>query len=224
MWTCDCDKNGKHRDYYRAFKETEVVEDGICVRCEHYAVWLDEIYGSLKTKNRTVFRKGDDKPYHFSNLDDLRAFMSVKYNNTPKEEEIKGILVAKKYMVVLGHKTKLTEKQNKRLNPPTIKAHNTTGDFIGEFKTKKEASKATGDSVYVVQASLNNHIINSKNGNIYTLKDNFDVESFLRYNSSGVSFDGGDFRTPSEYQYDLWEESTDIDLGSFISSNVYFED
>lgn len=193
MYKCNC-YAGRRLTY--ALKEVETYDDGICVKCDHYAIWEEP------DDDVTVFDSNRNLVGHFKTLDNAveitgqdRVKIRTRLNYQGKH------FMDKKYYYVNG----TVDNLDNYYPNPTVHVYNFhTKEFVGTFSKMSKALKVTKDTVGSATANLENRSQHSVNGFIYTKNKSFSFENHNKVfkKEDHVYWD----------EYDFYEDVIDAEL------------
>lgn len=162
MYKCNC-YAGKKLTY--ALKEVETYNDGICIKCGHYAIWEE-------TDDKvTVFDQKRNLVGHFDSLDnavEITGQDRIKIR-TLLNRQGKGF-IGKKYYYIKG----ITEDLEKYYSDQSIYVYNfKTQKYIGKFDNINKAVEKTKDTLASARANIQKRSQHSVQGYVYTKTKNF---------------------------------------------------
>lgn len=130
MWSCDCDGDGNYSHKTTLYK-TRVDKDHICIRCGHYAVWVDNPINRLKDEKEdpvTLYKVDTGETAHFYNLEDAYkwgGFVSPDYLAATLRRDV-SYYKRNKVFAMRGFVEDIQEKCRKALKGYLVYAYNKT--------------------------------------------------------------------------------------------------
>lgn len=228
MYKCDCDENGNFSDSLFNLKPTEVIEDGVCVRCGNYARWVNKEEekserGTYTNTKLTVFKLREGEFKQFDNTIKASKYagysgyyslsQKIKKDELPCHSTTLGVLVVK------GHIDKIPQNYLKYNKPKKVFAYcYETGKLVAEGSIK-ELSKKLKEKENVIVSNLGRQTIKTKKGLIYSRNKNFNVrtyrdaveapvdDDFLKWRQDVIDYDESELGVNYEVDnYGTWKE------------------